>query len=173
VEGVRLLAFLGMGDVEIQEFLEERKTSGSIRNKQDQEDDWKGLYREFEKTSRLSSDLGGMGLFHDDEVELDAEFSPPKGPMICGLEELLHLSAEKRKPPGLAERRIQVTGRRLPKFIPPPWKSRQRRSHEVDMVPEKKCKGNRIQIVEDTWPDISGIGVVPVGVPDAGEERAE
>jgi hypothetical protein len=71
---------------------------------------------------QLSSSLGDQGLFHEEDfgaVEVGG-YDPPHGPMIC----LLRITREKRQKPKLANCKIQVTGRRMPKFIPPMWKLR-------------------------------------------------
>jgi hypothetical protein len=62
-----------------------------------------------------------QSLFPDEMGAVDDEewLNPPKGPMILSLEELIQITADKRVPPRLADRRIQVLGRRLPKFVPP------------------------------------------------------
>jgi hypothetical protein len=48
----------------------------------------------------------------------DAEFSPPHGPVRIGLEELIQILAKNIRPAKFSERRIQVRGRRLKKFVP-------------------------------------------------------
>jgi hypothetical protein len=91
------------------------------RVREERKDESRNPWRENPINPRMSCDVGGLGLFHDVDVELAMEFVPPASPMICRLEDLLKFSEEKRKPRRLVERRIQVTGRRMPKFIPPTW----------------------------------------------------
>jgi hypothetical protein len=52
--------------------------------------------------------------------------APPEGPVVLGLDELICITLEKRRASRLPERRIQIPGRRMEKFIPPPpvWKPR-------------------------------------------------
>jgi hypothetical protein len=58
------------------------------------------------------------------DQELFHEFAPPIGSICVELEELAQITAERRSLKRLAERKIQVTGRRMPKFLPPVWKPR-------------------------------------------------
>jgi hypothetical protein len=58
------------------------------------------------------------------DQDLFHEFAPPSGPVQVNLEELISITAAKRLPPRLANRRIQVTGRRMERFVPPVWKPR-------------------------------------------------
>jgi hypothetical protein len=60
------------------------------------------------------------------DQELFHEFEPPSRPICVELEELVQMTTERRAPKRLSERRIQVTGRRLPKFVPLVWKARKR-----------------------------------------------
>jgi hypothetical protein len=66
-------------------------------------------------------------LFQDNQLITEEDFAPPGSPRSSGLEELIVLSDLKRRHPRLAERRIQVPGRRMEKFIPPLWKPSSRR----------------------------------------------
>jgi hypothetical protein len=82
-----------------------------------------------------------QSLFHDSvdtslEGEVEAEV-PPKGLVSISLEELIQLSAAKRKSPRLADRRIQIPGKRLPKFLPPVWKPRKNKQQVGDYVNQK------------------------------------
>jgi hypothetical protein len=55
------------------------------------------------------------------DQELFREFAPPEGSFLVGLE-LIRITAEKKSLPRLANRRIQVPGRRTSRFLPPRWK---------------------------------------------------
>jgi hypothetical protein len=46
--------------------------------------------------------------------------APPEGPVVLGVDELICITLEKRRASRLPERRIQIPGRRMEKFIPPP-----------------------------------------------------
>jgi hypothetical protein len=69
-----------------------------------------------------------QGLFQDDQVWIDAAgyYNPLSGPVVIRLEELMVISEKKRARPWLADRRIQVIGRKMEKFVPPVWKPRKK-----------------------------------------------
>jgi hypothetical protein len=73
-----------------------------------------------------------QGLFCEDYDELgfEEEFKPPEGPVKFDLEELIQLTAEKRRRPRLAERKIKIPGRRIKKFVPPTWRSYKEKQEE-------------------------------------------
>jgi hypothetical protein len=84
-----------------------------------------------------------QGLFQDDQVWIDAAgyCDPLCGPVVIRLEELMVISEKKRARPRLADRRIQVIGRKMEKFVPPVWKPRKkvdpgRRSSLIPTVTE-------------------------------------
>jgi hypothetical protein len=100
-----------------------------------------------QKKSSRSSAVVEQNLFQDQDLEYD--FAPPKGPVVVGLEELIQISAQKCAKPKLADRRIQILGKRLPKFIPPVWKSaaqklEQKRKNEIEEKEEFNRKMLRI-----------------------------
>jgi hypothetical protein len=67
-------------------------------------------------------------LFLDEYAldDVEEEFmSPPRGLVILGLEELILISKEKRRPLRLSRRWIQILRRRMEKFVPS-MKSRRR-----------------------------------------------
>jgi hypothetical protein len=74
----------------------------------------------------------------------------PRGLVVLGLEELILITQEKGCPQ-LSERKIQVTGRRLLKFIPPVWKPRKGVAHleqkvcVQSMVDEEKIRNVQIR----------------------------
>jgi hypothetical protein len=80
--------------------------------------------------------------------ELFHKFAPPVGPVQLGLEDLVHITAEKRILLRLAERRIQVTGRRMEKFVPPIWKPKQKCSQNVSEVvsPVRSLKEQKLAV---------------------------
>jgi hypothetical protein len=63
------------------------------------------------------------------EVDQDLfhEFAPPTGPVRLGLEDLIRITVEKRAKRRLADRRIQVPGKRMERFVPPQWKPKQKK----------------------------------------------
>jgi hypothetical protein len=65
-------------------------------------------------------------LFHDEHglEDLEAEFRPPPSPVQIGLDELIQISKKKRRPPRLSQRRIQVLGRQIERFVPIVWRPR-------------------------------------------------
>lgn len=48
----------------------------------------------------------------------------PSGPVVIGLEELIRISEKRKEPRRVVERKIQITGRREKKFVPPSSSSR-------------------------------------------------
>jgi hypothetical protein len=62
-----------------------------------------------QKSSR-SSAVVEQNLFQDSLQGRGADFDPPKGPVVVGLEELILISTQKRAKPKLADRRIQIPG---------------------------------------------------------------
>jgi hypothetical protein len=69
-----------------------------------------------------------QGLFQDVAASAEEdEFAPPHGPVVIGLKELIQLTEAKRARPRLSERRIQVMGRRMEKFVPPIWRGNRRK----------------------------------------------
>jgi hypothetical protein len=83
-------------------------------------------------TGRLrSSKEIDQSLFQEECIsKVEAEFAPPRGPIQVDLEELIKLTASKRMRSRLAERRIQVTGRSMEKFVAPKWKSLKQKQEE-------------------------------------------
>jgi hypothetical protein len=80
--------------------------------------------RRVKQSQQLSSSLVDLGLFHEEDfgaVEV-GDYDPPHGQVMCDLDDLLRITREKWQKPKLADRGIQVTVRRLLKFIPPVWK---------------------------------------------------
>jgi hypothetical protein len=82
------------------------------------------------------------GLFHDgfESAVVEESLSPPSGPVVIGLEELIQISAAKREKPKLADRRIQVPGKRIAKFVPPIWRSRNPRIANGEL----QCSGDQL-----------------------------
>jgi hypothetical protein len=83
-----------------------------------------------------------QNLFHDSygSRALEDDFAPPRGPVVVRMEELIQLSVQKRSKPKLVERRIQIPGKRMPKFIPPVRKSAEQkleqRKNEIEETKE-------------------------------------
>jgi hypothetical protein len=113
---------------------------------------------------KLCSELD-LDLFCVEGVmeEEDDKYKLPEGPIILGLEELIQITAEKKRSPMLSERKIRVMGRRMERFIPPRWKPKgmnklisgleesrlqekglerggKRRVSEVRLKRDKRCK---------------------------------
>jgi hypothetical protein len=80
-------------------------------------------------------------LFHDEpgQGDLEAEFMPPVSPAKYELAELIQISEEKRKPPRLSQRRIQIPGRRLERFVLPVWQPR-KFSSNGSVIDQARCQ---------------------------------
>ncbi|GJN40081.1 hypothetical protein PR202_gb29249 [Eleusine coracana subsp. coracana] len=65
----------------------------------------------------------------DPILDLVVAKAPPKGPVSMCLEELIQITAQKRVKP---KRKVEVTGRRMEKFVPPS-QSQKRKSERGDL----------------------------------------
>jgi hypothetical protein len=75
------------------------------------------------------------------EIDQDLlhEFALPLGPVQVDLEELIRITFVKRMPLKLVDRRIQVPGRRMEKFVPLVWKPRGRNQAHSDVRKKRQC----------------------------------
>jgi hypothetical protein len=80
------------------------------------EKSWPKRFRRFQRSSMSNRQRRlGRGVVSCLEIdpELFHEFSPPAGLVQVGLQELIHLTTEKQRPPKLAERHIQIPGKSM------------------------------------------------------------